>query len=267
MIKRRNTLIILIVCALFALLAVSCDMMVDSRRNRPTGTWVLNEGETSTTKLIITLDEVQIVTYHYRDRLKNLAYTNVRIPTSWTLNDDNSVDFTYTIGVAYPCEVRNHLVVHGGNTDMTWTKDYEDQGHKFHKEYKLKRESFEKELVSGCMYEEYSCTHFSYYYFGSEIEEENSHLRLYYDGRFEWEKLGSGTYTVDHDAKKIVLHQTQVDWDTGLEFGDMTLKIIGSDKPSSYYELDYESHVGNWPFYSEYGGSGWFEYFNYLNAY
>ena len=110
MIKRRNTLIILIVCALVALLAVSCDMMVDSRRNRPTGTWVLNEGETSTTKLIITLDEVQIVTYHYRDKWKNLDYMNVRIPTSWTLNDDNSVDFTYTIGVAYPCEVRNHLV-------------------------------------------------------------------------------------------------------------------------------------------------------------
>lgn len=266
MIKRRNTLIILIVCALFALLAVSCDMMVDSRRNRPTGTWVLNEGETSTTKLIITLDEVQIVTYHYRDKWKNLDYMNVRIPTSWNLNDDNSVDFTYTIGVAYPCEVRNHLVVHGGNTDMTWTKDFEDQGHKFHEVYKLKRESFEKELVSGCMYEEYKCAPFSYYYFGSEIEEENSHLRLYYDGTFEWKKLGSGTYTVDHDAKKIVLHQTQVDWDTGLEFGDMTLKIIQSDNPSSY-ELDYESHVGNWPFYSEYGGSGWFEYFEYLNAY
>lgn len=261
MIKRRNTLIILIVCALFALLAVSCDMMVDSRRNRPTGTWVLNEGETSTTKLIITLDEVQIVTYHYRDRWKNLDYTNVRIPTSWTLNDDNSVDFTYTIGVAYPCEVRNHLVVHGGNTDMTWTKDYEDQGYKFHEVYKLKRESFEKELVSGCMYEEYKCAHFSCYYF-YEIDEENSHLRLYYDGRFEWEKLGSGTYTVDHDAKKIVLHQTQVDWDTGLEFGDMTLKIIQSDNPSSY-ELDYESHVGNWPF----DGGGWDEYFEYLNAY
>lgn len=86
--------------------------------------------------------------------------------------------------------------------------------------------------------------------------------KSHYNGRFEWEKLGSGTYTVDHDAKKIVLHQTQVDGDTWLEFGDMTLNIIQSDNPSSY-QLDYESHVGDWPF----DGGGWLGYFEYLNAY
>ena len=255
--NRRNSLFILIIISVLTLVfAVSCVEQSFVLKEMLVGTWVLSEGPRDDTKLIVTEDRMQIVRVTYKTSSKEtVAEMEMTTPAAWDLNPDGSVDYYYTTGVVWPCTFKNHLELQEDLETVKWTEEYTDQGYKFRFRHEFTRQSDEAEIVPGCMYEAYSGKEFSYYDFGIPETVEYSELRLYYDGRFQWDHVGDGTYEHNKSEHRIILHQQTSNLPES--FVNMTLEYDSDGKITDLWMVSMDEN----PF------TDWFGYFDHPRAY
>ena len=244
---KRTLLTLFVLAAFIMIFSVSC--MLDPYRDYY-GTWVYEDGYQSSYKLIVTPQKIQLLHYEYSDASKtHVDRVLAREQKDWTVNSDGSVDYQYTTGVVLPCVFYNNFTFDMENNTILWKENYTEHGYNLNYEKVLVKESDDQSLVSGNLgYEELSNP---YFMDNLGIDLYDTHLRLYYDGRFEWDNVGSGRFEHNSIAHQVTLHQEQ--YEELRYFGSM---VLGYNPSYSDPQLGYQSSTDE--FWYE-----WLDFFDY----
>ncbi len=240
--KGKRIMATLLAMALLLITVVSCGFFeLDDKDIRLyCGTWSCEDKNDKRIvyKLIVTPEKVQLVRYRYaayfRGERRNLQETIAQEPADWSIDSDGFIRYQYTKGVAKP-DVYNNTFQTGRAvySEFEWRRRYTDQGLNYDETYIMKKESKDYTLVDGNRGYEGFQTFDIEDTLGMVISD--TWLRLYSNGRFEWDSVGYGWYENDTENHRVILHQQGYDYLR--HFGNMVL----SYDLGSIHDLNYQS--------------------------